>query len=497
MDKLHFMVDAAAPTQRLAHFWEKCVGSCHGYTALREDYRKQLKRARVELGFQYVRFHGILDDDMCVVQETAPGKYSYNFFNIDNIFDFLLRIGMKPFMEISFMPTAFASGTQTCFHYKGNVTPPKDYPVWDAFITAMVRHFVDRYGLAEVRQWFFEVWNEPNLQFFFSGTQEDYFALYEHTARAIKAVDSCLQVGGPATALNAWVPELIGYCKTQEAPLDFISTHHYPTDDPLWNSGMSVENFFAEMVKKEQEGDKDVRKKTMTYERGVLAKMTAKTREQAEDYPLYYTEWNTSAILSDECHDHPYGAALVTKTVLDNIGYVDAYSFWTFTDIFEEQPQRRGEFHGGFGLQTIHGIPKPVYRAFELLHQLGSEQYPRPEEQGNAGMLATVGKDGEMCVIVYNQQIQGGPSGVEEIELTVAHGNASGAVICRVDESHANPRKLWDEMGCPEYPDAGQMDRLYRASCLEEEPLAVTRTERGVQVSFALPKDGIALIKMH
>ena len=497
MGNVRFMVDAAAPKQHLPHFWEKCVGSCHGYTALREDYREQLKKAKEELGFQYVRFHGILDDDMCVVQETEPGKYSYNFFNIDNIFDFLLRIGMKPFLEIGFMPTPFASGEKTCFHYKGNITPPRDYQAWDTFITAMIRHFVERYGLAEVRQWFFEVWNEPNLQFFFTGTQDDYFTLYEHTARAIKAVDGCLQVGGPATALNAWVPELIAYCRAHEAPLDFISTHHYPTDDPLWNSGMSVEDFFAEMMEKERAGEKDARKKAQTYGRGVLQKMTAKTKAQAEGYPLYYTEWNTSAILPDECHDYPYSAALVTKTILDNIGYVEAYSFWTFTDIFEEHPQHRGEFHGGFGLQTLHGIPKPTYRAFELLHQLGNERYPRPEEQGNVGMLAASGKDGGLCVIVYNQQVQDDPSEEEQIELTVEHFDASGAVICRVDGEHANPRKLWDEMGCPDYPDAQQMDRLYLASRLEEETLTVMQTQRGVQVSFALPKDGVALIRIR
>ena len=187
----------------------------------------------------------------------------------------------------------------------------------------------------------------------------------------------------------------------------------------------------------------------------------------------------------------------MTKTILDNIGYVEAYSFWTFTDIFEEHPQHRGEFHGGFGLQTLHGIPKPTYRAFELLHQLGNERYPRPEEQGNVGMLAASGKDGGLCVIVYNQQVPDEPSGEEQVELTVEHFNASGAVICRVDEEHANPRKLWDEMGCPDYPDAQQMDRLYLASRLEEEPLTVTQTQKGVQVSFALPKDGVALIRIR
>lgn len=494
MGQLEFTVDVDAPKQRLPHFWEKCVGSCHGYTALRADYREQLKKAHKDLGFQYVRFHGILDDDMSVVQETEPGRYTYNFFNIDCVFDFLLSIGMKPFMEIGFMPALLASGEQTCFHYKGNVTPPKDYQAWDEFIAAMVRHFVDRYGLDEVRQWFFEVWNEPNLQFFFAGNQEDYFTLYEHTARAVKSVDGCLKVGGPATALNAWVPEMIAYCREHKVPLDFISTHHYPTDDPLWNSGMSLEDFFADVMKRERDGEQGALENSRVYRRGVLAEMTARTKKQAEDYPLYYTEWNTSAILPDMLHDYPYSAALVTKSILDNLGYVDAYSFWTFTDIFEEHPQHRGEFHGGFGLQTVHGIPKPVYRAFELLHQLGSERFPRPQEQGTVGMLAASGKDGGVKAIVYNQQIQKEPVKKEHIRLTFNNLTASGASIQRVDEEHANPRKTWDEMGCPDYPDAGQMDRLYLDSQLCEEPLELLQTEKGVRVEFELPENGIALI---
>ena len=177
MGTLTFLYDVKDKTEHFNHYWETCVGSCHGYTALREDYREQLKEAHDQLGFKYLRFHGILDDDMCVVQEEN-GKILYNFVNIDNIFDFLLDIGMKPFMEIGFMPKAFASGTTTLFHYNANNTMPKDFDEWDRFITTMMNHFIDRYGIDEVRTWFFEVWNEPNLKFFFNGTQKDYFKLY-------------------------------------------------------------------------------------------------------------------------------------------------------------------------------------------------------------------------------------------------------------------------------------------------------------------------------
>lgn len=498
MGTLKFYVDAEAPRTAFPHYWEKCVGSCHGYTALREDYRKQLKQAAGDIGFQYVRFHGILDDDMCVVQENRPGEYTYNFFNIDNIFDFLLSIGMKPFMEIGFMPTPFASGTQTCFHYRGNVTVPKDYQVWDEFIATMMRHFISRYGLAEVRQWYFEVWNEPNLKFFFAGDQKDYFTLYKHTVRAIKSVDAGLQVGGPATAINAWIPELIDYCAQNRVPLDFISTHHYPTDDPLWNSGMSLEDFFADIERKAEEGNsEEIRKQATVYRRGILKEMTERARKEAGAYPLYYTEWNTSATLPDDVHDYPYSAALVTKTIIDNIGLVDAYSFWTFTDIFEEHAQYCGEYHGGFGLQTVHGIPKPTYRALELLHQLGGERYPVTEEQGTVGMLAASGCDNDLCVLAYNQQILEQPIVKETIELSIDNCSISCAEIFRIDEEHGNPRKLWEEMGSPEYPDADQMERLYQASVIGRETLVVQKTETGIKVEFEIPEYGVALIRFQ
>lgn len=491
MEKLRFVVDADAPKQSFGHYWEMCVGSCHGYTALRADYREQLIKAKKDLGFRYVRFHGILDDDMCVVQKDRSGEIRYNFFNIDNIIDFLLSIDMKPFMELGFMPTPLASGTETVFHYKGNITLPADFEQWDAFIAELIRHLIGRYGIAEVSQWFFEVWNEPNLKFFFAGDLEDYLRLYEHTARAIKSVDERLQVGGPATALNAWIPELITYCREKNAPLDFISSHHYPTDENLWKSGMTLEEFFGRLFAEGKEPPN-------TYHRGILTEMIKKAREEAEGYPLYYTEWNTSSILGDDIHDYPYSSALVVKTVLDNAGYVDAYSYWTFTDIFEEPPQTIGEFHHGFGLQTVHGIPKPVYRAFELLHHLGSERYPLMEEQSTVGMVATTDDQhgSGVHVLAYNQQVRTEEVKEETVELVLRNKKATAAVIIRVDEEHANPRKIWEEMGEPVYPDKVQMDQLYQASLIKEEILPVIQEENGCRVEFVLPPQGIALVKL-
>jgi xylan 1,4-beta-xylosidase len=486
----HITIDTQSERTPFPHFWELCVGSCHAVMGLREDWRSQLKQAHDELGFQYVRFHGLLDDAMSVyVKDQWSGVVRLSFFNVDSIFDFLLSIGMKPFIELGFMPEALASGTQTCFHYRANVTPPADYAQWGGLIQSLTRHLVVRYGIDEVRTWFFEVWNEPNLPFFWAGTKEDYFKLYEHAARAIKSVDSRLRVGGPATSVNAWIPDLIAFCQRSGSPLDFISTHHYPTDDPLWrNNALSWEDFM---------------KVAGQYERGVLFQMTAKARAEAGKLPLYYTEWNTSAMVPDPLHDESFSAAMVAKTIADADGLVDGYSFWTFSDLFEEGGQHAAPFHGGFGLQTVHGVRKPNYRLFELLHQMGDQRLkvegePTPPSgvRSSVEALAVAGEN-SLVVLVYNHDI---PSAAIQEEDVCIHlkgiKSRRPATLIRIDPEHANPKQAWLELGSPEYPSKDELAQIDRASqpgvgSIEPEP-----GEQDCTFRFTIPPHGVAAIDL-
>jgi xylan 1,4-beta-xylosidase len=486
---MQFTINNQIQTSNFPHYWELCVGSCHAYTALREDYRKQLKRAHDELGFKYVRFHGLFNEDMCVCVEKKNYMGEslgivYNFVNIDNIFDFLLSIGMKPFIELGFMPEALASGDKTCFHYKGNITPPKDYEQWSHFIKTFTEHLVERYGMDEVRSWYFEVWNEPNLDHFFSGTQEDYFKLYEYTVRSIKAVDEHLKVGGPATSINAWIPEMIQFCEQNNVPLDFVSTHHYPSDDPLWkHSDLSMEEFFTQMGHL-----------FGTYDRGILQKMTLKAKNEAGKYPLIYTEWNTSAFLEEDQHDESYAAALVAKTLVDNDGLVDGYSFWTFTDIFEEQSQIPGVFHGGFGLQTYSGIAKPTYRLFELFHHLGNERMSvssSNSEGETVELVATKAKD-SLKLIAYNHNVPNGAIKEETIDIIIENiQDVKEIRVARIDENHVNPKKAWVEMGRPEYINSQQLEQLHKASELEEENCEFEVVNNGIKISLTIPPHAV------
>ena len=492
---VEFMLDAAQPGTPFLHYWEQCVGSCHAVMGLRADWRAQLAKSHHELGFQYVRFHGLLDDAMSVCvkenlffQPDAEEKLRYSFYNVDSIFDFLLSIGMKPFIELGFMPSALASGSTTCFHYKANVTPPADYGKWEGLIHRLTEHLVARYGLEEVRSWFFEVWNEPNLRFFWAGSQEEYFKLYEHSVRAIKSVDSQLRVGGPATSINAWIPEMIAFCRANQLPLDFVSTHHYPTDDPLWrNNHLTIEEFFKQFA---HEMGK--------YERGVLRKMTAKTRAQAGDLPLYYTEWNTSGLVPDATHDEAYAAALVAKTIADNDGLVNGYSFWTFSDLFEENGQYAAPFHGGFGLQNIYGIPKPTYRVFELLHHLGDRRLPVERGAESTVELLAVREETALTLLVYNHNIPGAEIFSEDVSITLKNVRAgTSATITRIDGDSANPKQKWLDMGSPQYPTSAQLAALEEASLPVTQVVAAEPAVEGCVFRFSLPPHAVAAIKIN
>jgi len=468
---------AGSGTQAFAHSWEHTVGSGHATLALRSDWQRQLSRCHQELGFQHVRFHGLLSDDVgTVVREDDALVYS--FFNADQICDFLLSIGMRPFVELSFMPTALSSGGDTVFHYRGNITPPKDYDAWGTLVRKLLTHWVARYGLAEVNHWFFEVWNEPNVKAFWTGSQADYFHLYACTARAIKEVHPSLRVGGPASAANQWIPELLAFCETKEVPLDFVSTHHYPTDA----FGKPGDDTVAQLA---------------ASNRSVLRREAAKARSQAGGKPLYYTEWATSSNPFDDLHDQPYAAAFIAKTVMEAHGLVDGYSYWTFSDLFEENYFSSKPFHGGFGLLTIHGVPKPAYRAFELLHRLGDEilrvdgRHPTVD--------AWVTRDAaSACVLLTNGTLprHAIQSEVVRVELAGVAGIRS-AHIERIDDDHANARRAWVSMGQPESPRPHEVQALEAASAVRKEPVAFDVSAGRFTLDVALPPQGMALLTLE
>ena len=341
--------------------FKECIGAGRANEGLRADWQQQLAMVKKECDFKYIRMHGLLSDDMAVYREDSKGNPEYNYQYIDVLYDFLISIKMKPFVELGFMPSALASGPQTIFWWKGNVTPPKDYKKWEDLIRNLTQHFTERYGEEEVKTWYFEVWNEPNLTpGFWTGTQEEYFKLYEYAARGVKSVNPAYKVGGPATAGAAWVPETIEFATKNNVPLDFITTHTYGVKqgflDEFGTSGTVLNKDDSSVS-----GD-------------VINSRKQISSSAKPNLELHYTEWSSSYTPADPIHDSYHSAAYILQKLKQVGNAANSMSYWVFTDVFEEPGPRFTPFHGGFGLLNTQGIKKPAYFSYSLLNKLGETE---------------------------------------------------------------------------------------------------------------------------
>ncbi len=473
-------LSAAAPGKTFEPFWRNCVGAGRAGEGLRVNWQDHLKTSQEECGFRYCRFHGLLHDDMFVYRET-DGKAEYNFQYVDEVFDMMLARHVRPFVEFGFMPKEMTANDGTVFWWKGRTAPPKDFAKWGALVEALVRHWTSRYGREEVLQWYFEAWNEPNLNGFWHGTKSEYFELYRWTANAVKAVDPAYRVGGPATSnfvpderfdgetedtskqktftvenLNdlqwhgVWIEDFLAFCAREKLPVDFVSTHPYPTDFALDGHGK-----FG--------GRSRYRDSTVDDMRWLRDVVRASAYPKAE---LHLTEWNSSPTPRDHMHDQlPLGTYIV-RTNLKGIGLVDSLSFWVFTDCFEEAGGATSIFHGGFGLINFQGIKKPAFHAYRMLNALGTEMLAQSDD----GVVTRDPATGKLRALYchYPDAMPDTPAMCRQRELlkpTIEHkadmtfsfafsGLRPGATFTAefIDRDSGFAFPLWEKQGCPEPP---------------------------------------------
>ncbi|MEO6733621.1 MAG: glycoside hydrolase [Ferruginibacter sp.] len=354
-------VDYNKTSGKMNTMFKECVGAGRANEGLRADWQQQLAYIKKQCGFKFIRMHGLLTDDMAVYTEDNKGNPVYNYMYVDALVDYLQSIGMKPFVELGFMPNALASGKQTIFWWRGNVTPPKDYEKWAGLVRNLTQHFTERYGAEEVKTWYFEVWNEPNLTpGFWTGSQEEYFKLYKYAAEAVKSVNKAYLIGGPGTAGAAWEAETIEYCQKNNVPIDFVSTHSYGVN----------QGFLDEFG----QGGTALSKDPMSVSGDVLQSRKEIAGSSKPSLELHYTEWSSSYTPADPLHDSYHEAAYILEKLKQVGNSVNSMSYWVFTDIFEEPGPRFTPFHGGFGLLTTQGINKPAFYSYQFLNKLGNTE---------------------------------------------------------------------------------------------------------------------------
>jgi xylan 1,4-beta-xylosidase len=469
------VIDARSPGRPFPHFWEQTFGSGRAILALREGYRDDLREVKKVTEFKYVRFHNILHDEVGVYDEDEKGNPIYNFSYVDQIYDGLLQNGVRPFVEISFMPKKLALRQDVHpFWYKQIVAPPKDYKKWDDLIRALAKHLVDRYGLDEVANWYFEVWNEPNIDFWTGDPkQTTYFELYDHTALALKEVSPRLRVGGPASSSAHWVDSFIQHAAARNIPIDFVSSHGYGDD--------STEDLFG------KHEDIPMDRRVCLAIKKVHDQIAASARP---GLPLMWTEWNVPSFGPLNARDTEYVGAALADDIRQCDGLVDMMSFWTFSDVFEEDGPGREPFDGSFGLMALGGIKKPSYSAFALLHNLGQERIL----QDSPDVLVTRRRDGSLVIVAWNLVDPDKTGGEHSVEFEI-RGVPSGSRVrvSRADSKHGNTLAAYKSMGSPRYPTRAQVNELNRVA--ETAPIENLRLSKSV-IMLQLPVNGLLLLEV-
>jgi len=468
------VIDAAAPRHPLPHFWEKMFGSGRAILTLRESYRDDLKSVKQITDFSYVRFHGIFNDEVGIYGEDEQGRPVYNFSYIDQIYDGLLANGVRPFVEISFMPYKLAAANRLqAFWYRPNVSPPKDWNRWDDLVAAFTHHLVDRYGIDEVAQWYFEVWNEPNIDFWVGDPkQPTYWDLYDHTARAVKAVNPRLRIGGPATAQAAWAADFIQHCVDHNVPIDFVSSHVYGNDAASDVFGTT------EDIPRNQMVCRSVKKVHDQIQASAKPKL-----------PLIWSEFNASYKNEPDVTDTVYMGPWLADTIRQCDGLVDVMSYWTFSDVFEEQGVIKQPFYGGFGLLAEDGIPKPAFAAFKLLHTLGDERLVNKSDDA----LVTRRRDGSLVIAVWNYAPPEHAGLAKTVTLKFKGISAHYASIARVDPQHGDVHSLYEQMGKPIYPTQKQIVALKKSAQLS---LPESSEVKNRELTLTLPSYGLVVIEV-
>ena len=486
-------VDVRQATMPVDRYFDLSVGSDYPGTLMRADSMAQLDTATRELGFRYLRFHAIFHDVLKTVR-VENGVTRYDWTGIDALYDDLLRRRIRPFVELGFTPQALRTSDNSIFYWKGNTSHPQ-LPGWTKLIDAFARHIEQRYGATEIRRWYFEVWNEPNLDGFWEkADQAAYFQLYDATARALKAADPSLRVGGPSTAGAAWVPAFLDHVAKSGAPVDFVTTHTY-----------GVEGGFLD-----EQGKSDTK---LSSSPDAIIGDVRKVRAEIErtryaGLPLYFTEWSTSYTPRDAVHDSYVSAPYILTKLKAVQGIVQGMSYWTYSDLFEEPGPPTAPFQGGFGLMNPQGIRKPAWFAYKYLHALQGKSVPTSDAHSWAATDA-----GRTSVLLWDmsqpaQTVSNRPFYTKLVVATLA-----AAAALRVDGLTPGTYRLttfrtgyrrndaysaYIDMGSPATLTAAQTARLQRltADTAERDQRVTIGANGTYRASIPLNTNDIVLVTL-
>ena len=460
-----------------------CVGTGRLDLALHQEYQQQLLAVQQACHFQYIRGHGLFSDPMgiCQIRRDEAGRQhtEYCFTYLDRVMDAYKASGLRPFLELGFMPAALTDSPNTLFYWNAHTAPPREMEEWTKLVEATLEHLKRRYGEKEVSGWPCEIWNEPNLNGFWENADKPkYLELYRATALAVRRVLPGMRVGGPAicggSGSQEWIADFLSFCRDENVPVDFVTRHAYMGQTPE-HKGRYLYHPMAPVQ--------------------VLMEEMRRTREIIDSFPqyrgmpLYITEFNTSYNPFCPIHDTNLNA-VTCAALLSRLGDVaDGYSYWTFGDVFEEQGIPSRPFHGGFGMMANGLIPKPTLWAFAFFAGLDGEAVYRSD-----CAVLTRRADGGYEGVLWNLCEEEAHS--LHVTLTVPARESVAVLIERVDEKTCNPLRAWHRMGEPADLSPEQLAFLRAAGQPAAETLEAEEKNGTVTVRLTLEKNALARLRI-
>lgn len=354
----------------LKHNFKKFIGVGRAKELLNYNIQKMLRDLQKNIGYQYVKFHGILSDDMLVVSRVN-GELRFHYTLVDMAIDFLLSIQLMPMIQLSFMPAALAANpSKTVFESPFITSPPAKMDEWNLLIEDFTKHLISRYGKEQVTKWPFTVWNEPSTSEKMFGFGDDtlFFQFYKNTYTTVKKVCSDISFGSPSLLYmqnlgnDDWIRRFIFYTLSNDCKPDFLNIHYYSDIIPdTAADGL----FLAHVVSSSFPKNMDDFSLFIGNIKKLFRSLTV------DDLPINMTEWNFTLSHRNLINDTSYKTCYIMKNLLKNYDRLNSFGYWSLTDLIEENALPDNLFHGGLGIYTMNGLRKGVFYAFYFANMLG------------------------------------------------------------------------------------------------------------------------------
>lgn len=496
-------------SSNFSKYWSKVTSIGRASLCLRHEVRRQIELAQENISYDFIRFHGIFSDDMMVYKEDLNGNPIYNWVYVDEIFDFFYRLNLRPFIELGFMPEALASKKQHAFLWNANVSYPKSLKKWTDLVSNFINHCIDRYGNEEVKQWYFQIWNAPDLsEVFWFENKEKFFTFFKSTYISIKDILKNAKIGPPGLlAINnfEWMNDFLKFCERNFIDLDFIACNIYAYTDPKNNT------LPLQLFNRSDNALFDTDLNQENYLANSILELKDLLKKYSLNLPIFVTEWNLSPYTNDYNRDTCFLSSYIVYNIISNIDNIDILTFWSLSDIIEEGLTESKLYHGGLGLLTYNRLKKPSYNAFLLLSKLGNniikkgKDYIVTSKNNNYQILLfnfvyfdDLFMSGDKSLLDYHNRYGIFKNSNINKDVNLILSLSSGNYKIKrwyLNRNSGSTFDAWQNMGAPEQISSDIYDYL-KSKEIPEIRISTENVKKELLISDSIPPHGILLIEI-